>query len=118
MSRYTKAEQEEARETLRATFPPGSTAKLILSKVSRSGMSREIRVLTEDDFDASHAVAVALGLSTGKGWSAGVRIGGCGMDMGLALIDGLSYELYGKPVDQSRAWNPEDATGGIKYKWI
>lgn len=122
MPRYTKAEQEEAKASLRAFCPAGSTVSLVLQSVSRSGMSRTIKCLAVDEkglpFDISWYVGRALEMTVTDNHMRGVRIGGCGMDMGLALIDMLSYALYGKPVDQSRPQHPEDATGGLKYKWL
>ena len=48
MPRYTKAEQEEAKATLRQFCPQGSTVSLALQSVSRSGMSRTIKCLAVD----------------------------------------------------------------------
>lgn len=122
MSRYTKAEQEEAKNYLRNVYPQGSTVMLVLQSVSRSGMSRVIKCLATDKdgntFDVSWHVACACELHLTDGFMRGVRVSGCGMDMGLALVDMLSYVLYKKPVDQSKKWNPEDATGGLKYLWL
>lgn len=122
MPRYSKHEQEEAKTSLREYCPAGSTVSLVLQSVSRSGMSRTIKCLATDKdgnpFDISWYVSRACELPLADGFMRGVRIGGCGMDMGFALVDMLSYALYNKPVDQSKKWNPEDATGGLKYIWL
>lgn len=120
MSRYTKAEQEDAIKRLREFLPEGSTVHLSLSKVSRSGMSRVIRCLIidgDDTRDISWLVAIVLGMTHVGGMMGGVRIGGCGMDMGLALVDSLSYKLYDVTLDQTPEHQP--ATGkGIRYNWM
>lgn len=122
MSRYTKAEQDEAKAFLLANAPAGSTVYLSLQSVSRSGMSRvivpAIKGKDGDFLNVAWYLARVCGLPFVSGFSRGVRISGCGMDMGLALVDQLSYALYDKPVDQSKKWNPEDATGGLKYQWL
>lgn len=118
MSRYTKAEQEEAKTNLRQEFPAGSTVKLILSHVSRTGMSRTIRTLTAEDRDVSSWVARAVGLSWDSTFMGGVKISGCGMDMGFHLVDCLSYALYGAAIDQSRERLNEKGNGGLKMKWL
>jgi len=122
--KISKLEREEAIAQLKAICPAGSTVRLILKHVSRSGMSRTIQCLAEGDKDVSYLVAkCGAGDSyVNKGYLTGVRVGGCGMDMGLALIDSLSYALYGKPIDQSIELSDGTThgvrTGGLRYKWL
>lgn len=96
MPKYSKQDQAEALANLRNWFPAGSTVYTILRHVSASGMSREIGVLANlgaGDFrHPNYAVAVALGLTLGK--RDGVKIGGCGMDMGFHIAYELSHKLY------------------------
>lgn len=96
MTKAQQSEQQEARETLRKLLPPGSRVGTILRHVSRSGMSRSISVVVQDEDgirDVSYLVARALGdkLDRDRG---GVRVGGCGMDMGFSLVYNLSATLY------------------------
>lgn len=99
MSTMTKkaqaaAEREEAIAQLRAMFPIGSSVPTVLRHVSSSGMTRAISVLDPASLrDVSYLVAKATGdrLHPTK---PGVRVGGCGMDMGFALVYGLSRTLY------------------------
>ena len=89
------AERQEAIERLREWIKPGDTVYTILRHVSRSGMSREIGVVLMDgksDLHPNWAVSKAIGARQGK--SDGVVMGGCGMDMGFALVHELSYALY------------------------
>lgn len=123
MSRYSVAEQDEARKALSTYLPAGSTVYLSLQSVSRSGASRTIKCLavlpnSSEIHEISWYVSRLLGLTLTDYPFRGVRVSGGGMDMGLALADQLSHALYGKPVDQSKSWNPEDASGGVKFRWL
>lgn len=100
----TKAKAKEiadAKDSLRDIIKPGDTIYTILDHVSRSGMSRQIRLLvpfrTDDKacefFHPNHSAALVLGLSRAKRGD-GIIIGGCGMDMGFALVYELSHALY------------------------
>lgn len=95
----TKAQQEveqKARERLREVCKPGDTLHTILRHVSRSGMSRSISVVIsgeDEPWDVSYLVARALGRKIDQ-TNGGVKVSGCGMDMGFALVYELSYALY------------------------
>lgn len=99
MTKKEQSEQEEARVTLREVFPPGSTVHTVLRHVSRSGMQRSISCLSGGADggvqDWSWAVARAIGMKFDRD-RGGVKIGGCGMDMGFAIVYDLSYALYGE----------------------
>lgn len=93
-------EQKEAIERLREWIAPGSEVYTILRHVSRSGMSRSISVagIEEEDgrrriFDYDYNVARALGerIDRERG---GVKVAGCGMDMGFHLVYSLSRTLF------------------------
>jgi len=99
MPRYTQSEQDEARKTLLAYLPKGSTVSLVLTSVSRSGMSRTIKVLatnpmTKNVDDVSWFVSRLLNLKLVENPSRSVRVVGGGMDMGLHLVDALSRSLH------------------------
>ncbi len=67
----------------------------IVRKVAPSGMSRVIStyVIHQGDLVClDYRVHVLTGLPLAK--DQGVRIGGCGMDMGFALLDRLVSKLY------------------------
>lgn len=105
MTKAQKAEKAEAIAQLREWIKPGDTVYTILDHVSRSGMSRQIRVVLlacEDgrptDLHPNWAVGKALGLSHGKRNGReldSLTVGGCGMDMGFHLVYSLSSVLYG-----------------------
>ena len=121
MAKVTKSEYTEQLQRLREWLPPGSTLYTICESVSRSGMQRTIRVLIPtvdqrpcdchtwpegsphyigapriDHLHPNYAVSVITGYSLDKrnGYN-GVRIGGCGMDMGFSLVYSVSSALYG-----------------------
>ena len=92
MARYTKTEQADAAKRLKEIIKPGDTVKTILRHCSRSGMSRSISPVV-DGSDVSWLVARALGDTIDQN-NGGIKMGGCGMDMGFALIYNLSSTIY------------------------
>ena len=95
-------------DKLRAIFPPNTEVPMILRHVSRSGMLRAISVLDPADMrDVSWMVADALGLKMHP--SGGIKVHGCGMDMGWHLAYSLARHLYGEPgytCNGSRGYGP------------
>lgn len=98
MTKARKEEIEEARTRLREIVKPGDTVYCILRSVSRSGMQRIISLLLRTDD----------GMQDISGWAAtatdtaldrdrfGLKMGGCGMDMGFAAVNDLSSVLFSK----------------------
>ena len=89
-------EKAEALETLKKYVKKDSTLYVILRHVSRSGMSRSISVLAKDPkgnmIDLTFPASVFLDYSIDKK-NGGVKIGGCGMDMGFALVNTLAVKI-------------------------
>lgn len=104
MTKAQKAERDEAIAKLREWIKPGDTVYTVLDHVSRSGMSRNIRVVLMEskdgrvvDLHPNWAVGKALGLRHAKrnGYEQdALVVGGCGMDMGFHVVNSLSYRLY------------------------
>lgn len=125
MTRQEKAaEREEACTTLHEHLKPGDTVCLILRSVSRSGMTRHISTLIQSAdggglWDVSHLVARATGNRLAK---QGVIMGGCGMDMGFALVYELGCRLWpqGTPEPHGRRNGEPDSEGGyaLRYRWL
>lgn len=97
MTRQEKAERQEALEELREIIKPGDTVHTILRHVSRSGMQRIIDPLVIKDgehryirWQASQLIGAKMDRDRD-----GLKIGGCGMDMGFHLVYSLSHALYG-----------------------
>lgn len=97
----TKAEREAQRATyadqLRALLPPGSTVYCILRRVSRSGMMRHIALLAIMPDGTPHDITGRAARATGMRWdrdTGGLKMGGCGMDMGFSAVYNLAWALY------------------------
>lgn len=100
-----KAERDEQIARLHEWVKPGDTVYTILEHVSRSGMSRHIRLLLLKpdsdmregvrDIHPNYAAATILGYRQApRGKGDGLVVGGCGMDMGFHLVYNLSRALY------------------------
>lgn len=95
MSKYSKQAIEEAKEFLLSVLKPGQKIWGDVVHVSKSGMSRVIRlkiVHNKEIMDISWEAAILL-----EGWSKnyrGCKAGGCGMDMIFHLIYNLGCVLY------------------------
>jgi len=114
--KYTKAEIAESKARLLEWLTPGMTVYTILDSVSRSGMCRNIRLLTlEGDGPRylSYHAARMLGYAI-NGHSDAIRITGCGMDMGFALVYDLSSALF------ARDENDTQHSGGyaLNQRWL
>ena len=104
MAKQTKTQQAHRAETiesLKKMLPPGTVVFTILKHTSRSGMMRYIRVVYEDKVhgitDISHQVAEAICFSMEPGeFTPGIKVRGCGMDMGFHVVYYLSSALYSK----------------------
>ena len=104
MTRQKQAERQDAIDKLREWIKPGDTVYTVLDRVSRSGMSRQIRVVLLSceggraiDLHPNWAVGKALGLRHAKrnGYEQdALVVGGCGMDMGFHLVYSLGAVLY------------------------
>ena len=93
--KYPKDRIDTARDQLMRLCPPGTTVYTVLNSVSRSGMSRDIKMYVIVDgapqWIAGYA-AVLLGEKVTP--RDGIKAGGCGMDMGFHLVYNLSMTLY------------------------
>lgn len=96
MTKAKQSEQNQAIESLRETLKPGDTVYTILRSVSRSGMSRVIDLVSIKDGDTFH-----LGFLAAKAMDdkydrerEGIKVGGCGMDMGFHIVYNLARTLF------------------------
>lgn len=94
----TATDRADAIATLRAMLPPGSTVYTVLRSVSRSGMSRRIDCYLLSPNGPrwlSGLVSRALQMPhPNDSTHQGLRVGGCGMDMGYHLVYHLAATLY------------------------
>jgi hypothetical protein len=89
-------ERQESLSYLREHLRPGDTLHTLLTHVSRSGMQRRIKVKQLKD---SEILDFSFHVSKVLNWSMderGIKVNGCGMDMGFQLIYSLSCQLYPK----------------------
>ncbi len=96
MPRYSKEEVRDCTIELRKAMRKGSTVYVSVGRVARSGMSRTIHVRTIAKGEPRQwdwHVARVLGLTLTDD---GVRIGGCGMDMGFQIVYLLGRHLWPK----------------------
>lgn len=126
-----KTEREKTLENLRMMLKPGDTVHTVLSSVSRSGMTRVIRVLIlKPDkkapngvqiLEPTYAVSAVLDYRMSKNCD-GLVVGGCGMDMGFHVVYSLGKALWPDGTDKphgTRNGEP-DRDGGyaLKQRWL
>lgn len=93
--KYSKEEKAEALACLRKLCTPGTTVYTKLNHVSRSGMSRSITPMVMIDNEPRYmAWSVAVLFNQSRDKYDGIRVDGCGMDMGFSLVYTLSRILY------------------------
>jgi hypothetical protein len=96
MARWTKAERDDALASLREELEPGDTVYCIVRRVAASGMSRVISLKAwtpSGPRDLSYRAAKALGWSYSEKGE-GVKVEGCGMDMGFHLVYSLARVVF------------------------
>ncbi len=116
--------QAEAYIYLRKILHKGSTVYTILKHVSRSGMTRGIDCYAIVGVGGLCVTGNNLGIYGKPIWitsyvghaidqpqpidywrkSLGLKIGGCGMDMGFHVVNSLSYALYGDGNSIKHEW--------------
>lgn len=150
MSKISKSEREESIRQLRKLLRPGMTVYTILRHRSASGMSRVIDLVIPvkdyrneypknadgtTDYDAKPR-KVYKGLTMRAiGWNAaramndtwdhnreGIKVGGCGMDMGFHLVYNLGSTLWPKGTRKphgTRNGQPDTAGGyALNHRWL
>jgi hypothetical protein len=130
--KMTKAQQSERDEyiaKLRETLKPGDTLHTVLRHVSRSGMSRVIDVYhfhtladgrVAKDW-LSYWISKACDFQFSKGGCGkpeGIKIGGCGMDMGFAIVYDVGRVLWpqGFECAGERCPSNDHSNGDRNYK--
>jgi hypothetical protein len=108
-------EQEAKQELLNLMDQYGHTVYTELEHVSRSGMLRRISCHVKDEKgflnDITPLVSEVTGYNEDKN-KPGLRVTGCGMDMGFSVVYNLSNKLY-----NTEGYTREGAYK-ISQKWL
>jgi hypothetical protein len=101
MASIIQKDRDEARATLLSMLKPGDTVKTILRHVSASGMSRTIDLIVigkswdnQPTIRSIGWLAGRLGVAAWDDKRQGLKISGCGMDMGFELVYRLGHQLW------------------------
>lgn len=125
---WNKTETEEAKTRLREWLKPGDKVYCILRTVSRSGMSRviDLKAISPEGriLSIGYNAAAAIGYTYDR-QREGIKIGGCGMDMGFSLVYSLGYALWPNGFDTPPGYHRNtplafDPDGGyaLKHEWM
>ena len=135
--KYTKEQVERSRAYLldALNIKPGDTVYTKVNHVSRSGMSRNIEAYVmrgNEPVNISASAATLMKSPIAK--DGGVKMDGCGMDMGFALVYDLAYRLFPEGFDcigekcpsndhtnGDRDYTPHDHQQGgyaLKQRWM
>ena len=124
MNQREQADRESSIASLKEHFlKPGDTVQCVLRSVARSGMSREISFLVvRDNAVLSIDWHIARVLDMKQGRNGGIKVHGCGMDMGFHVVYNLGLRLWPKGTDKphgTRNGEP-DSDGGyaLKSSWL
>jgi hypothetical protein len=127
MAKYSKEDTDNARKMLKKFLRPGATVYTVLRYVSQSGMSRRIDLYTIGRDAKRKPVVMYL-----SGYAAvlmgyprpdnGIKVQGCGMDMGFHLVYNLGGYLWPKGTNKPhgvRNGEP-DSDGGyaLNHRWL
>ena len=100
--------KEEAIKRLKEEIKKGDILYTQLNHVSQSGMMRHIsvrQIKNNYPLDWTRLVSLALDWKEGKNrCGGGVKVGGCGMDMGFHLVYTLSSVLYDDGYAIKQSW--------------
>lgn len=96
MIKFTAQDQTEAVAELRGMLPPGTTVYTVLRHVAPSGMTRWISCLAIVDGKLINLdwYVERAGIGSRDRRHEGIKVGGCGMDMGFHLVYSLSRVIH------------------------
>lgn len=110
--KYSKFDQEHALESLKNLVHENDTVYTILRHVSASGMMRVIDMVifiydenrkTSFPYHIAYNAGVVMGESYDRN-NRGLKISGCGMDMGFSAVYNLASVLFGDGYKLKQEW--------------
>lgn len=119
------ARQEQAKKHLRTMLKPGMTVSTILNHCSSSGMSRSISAVIANK--KGEIIKLDYWIAQAKGEHidekhGGLKMSGCGMDMGFALVYSLGQMLWpnGTKKPHGTRNGAPDSDGGyaLRHTWL
>lgn len=122
-----KARKEYCRKELKKILKPGKRVELVLRDVSRSGMTRTISafvVIPAKKGEPAYLRNIDNLAADLLGWTndGGIKVSGCGMDMGFHLVYSLGAAIWpkGTPKPHGRRNGEPDSAGGyaLKHNWL
>lgn len=120
--KYSEKEVNESRAYLLKMLKPGAKVLTVLRNVSRSGMSRRIDLYTIHKGEVMYLSPAAAVVMGDPRPTDGIKIGGCGMDMGFSLVYNLGATLWpkGTPKPHGTRNGEPDSDGGyaLKHSWL
>lgn len=108
-----EAEEAEALAALREELQGVETIYTVLTYLSRDGMTRAIKPLIATPYGQIHDLSWRLaraGLGRVNQKHGGIIMGGCGMDMGFALVYEIGRAVIGNEPWQCRGYDTTGAT--------
>jgi hypothetical protein len=125
-AKQAKAElRTKAFNTLHAILKPGDTVMCVLRSTSRSGMMRHISFFAGPDMaDITTYIARLLDgkIDRDTGFQDGMKVAGCGMDMGFHIVYNLGHAMWpnGTPEPHGTRNGDLDVFGGyaLKSRWL
>lgn len=105
-----RQEKSEAITQLQATLKHGDRVYTILKHVSQSGMSRVISVVHVDSegeiecLDWLIARAGIFSRTTATARQDGLKVSGCGMDMGFHVVNSVAYAVFNDGYALRHSW--------------
>lgn len=120
---YTTLRKVYCAEQIKKFVRPGSKIFVKCSHVARSGMSRHLGLYVAHEGDLVRLTGYAADLLDYRLAKSGdLVIGGCGMDMGFAVVYELGSALWPKGTDEphgTRNGEPDSAGGyALKHCWM
>jgi len=107
----TQSEKQLQKDNLLRWLKEGDTILTLCNHVSSSGMTRRIKCYIIKD---NRLLNISYAVSKVMEWplnDKGLKISGCGMDMGFHVVYSLSSVLFKKESDK-------DAGYSLRHEWI